>query len=47
MPQQSLTDFINAFEKAGFLIRIKEEKRVDELPKIMEENPLKAVLVDM
>lgn len=46
MPQESLTDFVNAMEKAGFLVRIKDEKRVDELPKIMEENPLKAVLVE-
>src|ERR1700722_1531786 len=46
MPQQSLVDFVNDLEKAGMLGRIKEEKRVDELPQIMEENPLKAVLVE-
>lgn len=46
MPQQSLTDFVNDLEKAGFLLRVKEEKRVDELPVIMEQNPLKAVLVE-
>jgi 2,5-furandicarboxylate decarboxylase 1 len=29
MPQQSLTEFICDMEKAGLLVRIKEEKRVD------------------
>lgn len=46
MPQESLSSFVNALEQAGFLVRIKEEKSVDELPKIMEANPLKAVLVE-
>ena len=46
MPQQSLTDFVSDMEKAGLLVRIKEEKRVDELPKLMEDHPLKAVLVE-
>jgi 2,5-furandicarboxylate decarboxylase 1 len=46
MPQQSLAEFVNDLEKAGMLVRIKEEKRVDELPGIMEANPLKAVLVE-
>lgn len=46
MPQISLPDFVEALDKAGFLVRIKDEKRVDELPKIMEENPTKAVLVE-
>lgn len=46
MPQESLSNFVNELEKAGFLLRIKEEKRVDELPKIMEDNPTKAVLVE-
>lgn len=46
MPQESLSTFVDALEKAGFLVRIKDEKRVDELPKIMEDNPLKAVLVE-
>lgn len=46
MPQESLSSFVDALEKAGFLVRIKEEKHVDELPQIMEENPLKAVLVE-
>src|SRR5437773_14797 len=46
MPQQSLTEFVDAMEKAGLLVRITEEKRVDQLPKVMEDNPLKAVLVE-
>jgi 4-hydroxy-3-polyprenylbenzoate decarboxylase len=46
MPQQSLTEFVSDMEKAGLLVRIKEEKRVDELPKLMEDYPLKAVLVE-
>jgi 2,5-furandicarboxylate decarboxylase 1 len=46
MPQQSLSDFVSDMEKAGMLVRIKEEKRVDELPGIMEANPLKALLVE-
>jgi 2,5-furandicarboxylate decarboxylase 1 len=41
MPQQSLSEFVNDMERAGMLVRIKEEKRVDELPGIMEANPLK------
>jgi 4-hydroxy-3-polyprenylbenzoate decarboxylase len=46
MPQQSLTDFVDQMEKAGLLVRITEEKRVDQLPKVMDDNPLKAVLVE-
>ncbi|WP_437222320.1 UbiD family decarboxylase [Planctomicrobium sp. SH661] len=46
MPQQSLPDFVNAMEKAGLLVRIHEEKRVDELPQVMEDHPLTAVLVE-
>ena len=46
MPQQSMSDFVNDLEKAGFLVRIKEEKRVDELPMIMDHNTLKAVYVE-
>jgi 4-hydroxy-3-polyprenylbenzoate decarboxylase len=46
MPQQSLPDFVKALESAGFLLRIKEEKTVDELPQLMEDNPLKAILVE-
>ncbi|HEY6575118.1 MAG TPA: hypothetical protein VI029_09295, partial [Mycobacterium sp.] len=46
MPQQSLSDFVDDMEKAGLLVRITEEKRVDELPAVMEANPLTAVLVE-
>ncbi len=46
MPQQSLRENIADLEKAGLVIRIKEEKRVDELPMIMESNPNQAVLVE-
>lgn len=46
MPQQSLSDFVVDMEKAGMLVRITEEKRVDELPSVMEANPLTAVLVE-
>ena len=44
--QQSLSDFVDAMEKAGFLVRIKDEMRVDEVPEVMEANPTKAVLVE-
>lgn len=46
MPQQNLSDFVVDMEKAGMLVRITEEKRVDELPSVMEANPLTAVLVE-
>jgi 4-hydroxy-3-polyprenylbenzoate decarboxylase len=46
MPQQSLSDFANEMEKAGLLVRIKDEKRVDELPKLLDSYPTKAVLVE-
>ncbi|GAS86856.1 UbiD family decarboxylase [Mycolicibacterium brisbanense] len=46
MPQQSLTEFVEEMEKAGLLVRVTEEKRVDELPAVMEANPLTAVLVE-
>jgi 2,5-furandicarboxylate decarboxylase 1 len=46
MPQQSLPDFVNAMERAGLLVRITTEKRVDELPQVMEDHPLTAVLVE-
>ena len=39
MPQQSLRENIADLEKAGLVVRIKDEKRVDELPMIMENNP--------
>ena len=37
MPQQSLTEFVEEMEKAGLLVRITEEKRVDELPAVIAE----------
>jgi 2,5-furandicarboxylate decarboxylase 1 len=46
MPQQSLTDFVDDMEKAGLLVRIKDEMRVDQLPRIMEDNPENAVFVE-
>src|SRR6516162_2980946 len=44
--QQHLTDFVNDMEKAGLLVRVKEEKRADELPGVMEQHPDTAVLVE-
>src|SRR5262249_22634484 len=46
MPQQSLADFTNEMERAGLLVRIKEEKRVDELPKLLDSYPTKAAVVE-
>lgn len=46
MPQQSLPDFVDAMEAAGLLVRVTEEKRVDELPRVMEDHPTTAVLVE-
>jgi len=46
MSQQSLKNFVNDLERAGLLVRIKEEKRVDQLSKIMDSNPDKAVYVE-
>ena len=46
MPQQSLSDFVSAMEAAGMLVRVSEEKRVDELPRVMEDHPTTAVLVE-
>src|SRR5690349_20073427 len=39
-------DFASAMEAAGMLVRVKEEKRVDELPRVMEDHPTTAVLVE-
>jgi hypothetical protein len=39
MPQQSLSDFVSAMEAAGMLVRVTGEKRVDELPPVMEDHP--------
>ena len=44
--QQSLSEFTTAMETAGLLVRIKDEKRVDQLPMLMEKYPTKAVLVE-
>ena len=46
MPQQSLSDFVSAMEAVGMLVRVKDEKRVDELPRVMEDHPTTAVLVE-
>jgi 2,5-furandicarboxylate decarboxylase 1 len=46
MPQQGLAEFVEAMERAGMLVRVKDEKRVDELPQVMEDHPLTAVLVE-
>ena len=44
--QESMTDFVAAMEKAGLLVRITDEKRVDELPMLMEQHYQKAVFVE-
>ncbi len=44
--QMSLTEFTAEMEAAGLLVRIKDEKRVDQLPPLMEQYPTKAVLVE-
>lgn len=46
MPQQTLQSYVDDLEKGGFLVRITNEVRVEELPLIMETNPLKAVFVE-
>ncbi len=46
MPQQAMKDFVADLEKIGQLVRIKKEKRVDEIPTIMEKHPDKAVLIE-
>ena len=45
MPQVSMSESIEQMENAGLLKRYSEKKRVDELPRIMEDNPSQAVLV--
>jgi 2,5-furandicarboxylate decarboxylase 1 len=40
--QQSLSQFVAAMDKAGFLVRFKDEARVDQIPKLTEANPTKA-----
>lgn len=44
--QQTLPEFVDAMEKAGFLTRIKEVKRVDEIPGVLAANTTKAVLIE-
>jgi 2,5-furandicarboxylate decarboxylase 1 len=44
--QQTLPEFVEALEKAGFLARIKDVKRVDEIPAVLAANPTKAVLIE-
>jgi len=46
MAQKSLAEFIEVLEKNGLLRRYVEEKRVDELPRLMEDNPDQAIFVD-
>ncbi len=46
MPQTSLAEYVEALDKAGLLTRISDEKRVDELPQLMEDNPDTAILVE-
>jgi len=46
MAQQSLKTYIDNLERSGLLKRYTEEKRVDELPRLMEDNPDHAILVD-
>ncbi len=46
MPQQSLAEFVEDMERAGMLVRVTEEVRVDQLPAVMEAHPLTAVLVE-
>ena len=46
MPQQSLRDSIADMERAGLVTRYGDEKRVDELPRLMEDNPDTAIYVE-
>ena len=46
MPQTTLAEYVEALDKAGLLTRYKDEKRVDELPKLMEDNPDTAIFVE-
>ena len=46
MPQTSVMQYVEALDKAGLLTRFKDEKRVDELPRLMEDNPDTAVFVE-
>lgn len=44
--QQSMTEFVNAMEAAGHLVRVTEEVRVDQIGAVMEANPRTAVLIE-
>jgi hypothetical protein len=46
MPQTSLAEYVRALDNAGLLTRIRGEKRTDELPELMEQNPDTAVFVE-
>jgi len=46
MSQKSLAEYVKELDRAGLLTRITDEKRVDELPRIMEDHPDTAVLVE-
>src|SRR5216683_1568817 len=46
MAQATLNDWIDTLEGAGLLRRYTDEKRVDELPGLMEANPDQAVFVE-
>jgi UbiD family decarboxylase len=46
MAQESLAQFIATLEQRGLLRRYTDEKRVDELPRLMEDNPDQEILVE-
>ena len=46
MPQASLSDYVQTLDKASLLTRILEEKRLDELPALMEANPDIVILAE-
>ncbi len=46
MPQQSSCDSIADMEKTGSITCIAEEKRVNDLPLLMEQNPDTAIYVE-
>ncbi len=46
MTQISLSEYVDVLDKAKLLTRIGDEKRVDELPALMEANPDTAILVE-
>jgi UbiD family decarboxylase len=46
MAQTSLPEYVDALDKAGLLTRHNDEKRVDELPELIEQSPDTAVFVE-